>query len=142
MHTRGTPQTMQSLTSYGDVVAEVKSYLAERLSTLRAAGIADLAIDPGLGFAKNARQSFELLARLGELTHEGVPIVVGASRKSFIASVDGAPPAERLGGTIAACLAAVARGARVLRVHDVLAVRQALAVARLAEPARTEAPHA
>jgi dihydropteroate synthase len=97
-------------------------------------------IDPGIGFAKNARHSFELLRRLDELTTEGVPLVVGPSRKSFITLVDDAPPAERLGGTIAACLHAAASGARVLRVHDVRAVRQALAVASAARrPSREEA---
>jgi len=149
MHARGPMSAQRGFSvypdsGYGDVVHDVLAEWRAARDRAVAAGLerADIWLDPGLGFAKNARQSFELLARLGELTHEGVPVVVGASRKSFIASVDGAPPAERLGGTIAACLAAVARGARVLRVHDVLAVRQALAVARLAEPTRAEARHA
>jgi dihydropteroate synthase len=84
--------------------------------------------DPGIGFGKNARQSFELLRRLGELRDLGVPLVVGASRKSFIRAVDDVGPEERLGGTIAACLWCAAQGAAVLRVHDVRAVRQALSV--------------
>jgi dihydropteroate synthase len=89
-------------------------------------------LDPGLGFGKNARHSYQLMARLAELSHEGVPVVVGPSRKSFIAASDKAPPAERLGGTVAACLLSVQRGASVLRVHDAFAVRQALDVARAA----------
>jgi dihydropteroate synthase len=151
MHARGPMSAQRGFSvypdaGYGDVVADVLAEWRRARERAVAEGLpsADVWLDPGLGFAKNARQSFELLARLGELTQEGVPVVVGPSRKSFIASVDGAPPDERIGGTIAACLAAVERGARVLRVHDVLAVRQALAVARLARKpsVREEAPHA
>ena len=151
MHARGPMSAQRGFSvypdaGYGDVVSDVLDEWRSARDRAVAAGMssADVWLDPGLGFAKNARQSFELLARLPELTREGVPVVVGASRKSFIASVDGAAPGERIGGTIAACLAAVERGARVLRVHDVLAVRQALAVARLAESphARVEAPYA
>ena len=99
--------------------------------------------DPGIGFGKNARQSFELLRRLAELRDLGVPLVVGASRKSFIKAVDDAGPEERLGGTIAACLWCAAQGADVLRVHDVRAVRQALSVTEMLTPARApEAAHA
>jgi dihydropteroate synthase len=131
---------------YADVARDVLAEWRGARDRAVAAGLArgDVWLDPGLGFMKNARQSFELLARLGELVQEGVPVVVGPSRKSFIAAVDGSPPADRLGGTIAACLSAVERGARVLRVHDVLAVRQALAVSRLAgrTSAATEALHA
>jgi dihydropteroate synthase len=151
MHARG-PMSRQAGFSqypdggYGDVVGDVLAeWRAARDRALRA-GLerGDVWLDPGLGFAKNARHSFELLARLAELTHEGVPVVVGASRKSFLASLDGSPPAERLGGSIAAGLVAVERGAAVLRVHDVLPARQSLAVARRArglDPA-PEASHA
>ena len=92
----------------------------------------DVYFDPGLGFAKNARQSYALLARLAELQSEGL-MVVGASRKSFIASVDGAPPEARLGGSVAASLLAAARGAAIVRVHDVRETRQALRVAAVVE---------
>ncbi len=151
MHARGPMSAQRGFSlypdsGYADVVRDVLAEWRSARDRAVGAGLApaDVWLDPGLGFAKNARQSFELLARLSELTAEGVPVVVGPSRKSFIASVDGAPPAERLGGTVAACLAAVERGARVLRVHDVRAVGQALAVSRLARrpPARVEAPHA
>jgi dihydropteroate synthase len=98
--------------------------------------------DPGIGFGKNAQQSFELLRRLGELADLGVPVVVGASRKSFLRAVDDVGPEERLGGTIAACLWCAAHGAGVLRVHDVRAVRQALSVvAELNQPKSAEALH-
>jgi dihydropteroate synthase len=93
-----------------------------------------LVLDPGLGFAKNARHSLELCARLGELCATGFPVLVGPSRKSFVAREGAAggalpPPEARLGGTIAATLLCAERGAAVARVHDVAEVRQALAVA-------------
>lgn len=88
----------------------------------------NLIFDPGFGYSKNARHSFEVLARLNEFAALEVPILSGPSRKSFIGSVDGSAPADRLGGTIAASLASADKGAHVLRVHDVKAVRQALAV--------------
>jgi dihydropteroate synthase len=139
MHSRG-PMSQQAGFSqysddgYRDVAAEVRAEWRAARDRAVAAGLPaeDVWLDPGLGFAKNARQSFELLARLGELVLEGAPVVVGASRKSFIASLDGSGPDERLGGTIAAGLLAVERGAAVLRVHDVLAQRQALDVTRRA----------
>lgn len=146
MHARGHMSAQAGFSQYpeegyGDVVAEVRSEWRAARERAVSAGLppADVWLDPGLGFAKNARQSFELLARLAELTGEGAPVVVGASRKSFIASLDGSAPAERLGGSIAAGLVAVERGAAVLRVHDVLAQRQALDVARRARLPRAEA---
>jgi dihydropteroate synthase len=151
MHCRGNMQEQAGFSvypdeGYADVVSEVRAELCDARARAVASGLdpACVWLDPGLGFKKNARQSFELLSRLSEFRRDGAPIVVGPSRKSFLASVDGAPPAERLGGTIAACLLAVERGAAVLRVHDVGAVRQALGVAKLARPsvAVTEARHA
>jgi dihydropteroate synthase len=151
MHCRGSMQEQAGFSvypdeGYADVVSEVRAELCDARTRAAASGLdpACVWLDPGLGFKKNARQSFELLSRLSEFRREGAPIVVGPSRKSFLASVDGAPPAERLGGTIAACLLAVERGAAVLRVHDVGAVRQALGVAKLARPlaAVAEARHA
>lgn len=149
MHARGPMSAQRGFSQYpdagyADVTREVRAEWRSARDRAVNAGLApeDVWLDPGLGFAKNARQSFELLARLDELAEEGVPVVVGPSRKSFIAAVDGAPAEERLGGTIAACLLAAERGARVLRVHDVRAVRQAFGVARLARrPEAQEAPH-
>jgi dihydropteroate synthase len=86
--------------------------------------------DPGLGFAKNARHSLDVLRGLGRFRRLGTPIVVGPGRKSFISAIDPSPPEKRLGGTVAACLVAADNGASVLRVHDVAVVRQALAVTR------------
>ncbi|MDC3952733.1 dihydropteroate synthase [Polyangium jinanense] len=142
MHCRGSMTDMRGFSmyddaAYGDVVADVAREWTEAAERALAKGLAreDLVLDPGLGFAKNARHSIELCARLDELAKLGFPVLVGPSRKSFVAraaSPDAsviAPPAERLGGTIAAVLACVARGASIVRVHDVKEVVQALAVA-------------
>jgi dihydropteroate synthase len=130
MHMLGEPRTMQDDPRYDDVVAEVKSFLAERLDFAAAAGIAaeDLWLDPGIGFGKTGAHNMELLRRLGELRDLGRPLVIGTSRKSFIGRVDGSAAGERLGGTIASSVLAAAEGAAVLRVHDVAEVGQALAV--------------
>jgi dihydropteroate synthase len=131
MHMAGNPRTMQDHPSYGDVVAEVKAFLSERLEFAVAAGIAERRVwlDPGIGFGKAAEHNLELLRRLGELRELGRPLVIGTSRKSFIGRVDGSAASERLGGTIASSVLAVAEGADVLRVHDVAEVGQALAMA-------------
>ncbi|HEX6456660.1 MAG TPA: dihydropteroate synthase [Solirubrobacterales bacterium] len=131
MHMLGEPQTMQEDPRYGDVVAEVKAFLAERLEAAVAAGIAEerVWLDPGIGFGKTAAHNMELLRRLGELRELGRPLVVGTSRKSFIGRVDGSPADRRLGGTIASSVLAAAEGADVLRVHDVAEMRQALTMA-------------
>ena len=131
MHMLGSPQTMQSDPRYEDVVADVKAFLAERLASAVAAGIAEerIWLDPGIGFGKTGAHNMELLRRLGELRELGRPLVVGTSRKSFIGRVDGSPAQERLGGTIASSVLAAAEGADVLRVHDIAEMRQALAVA-------------
>lgn len=141
MHCRGPMSQMAGFSvypddAYGDVVADVSSEWRAARDRATNAGMAPGAVylDPGLGFGKNARHSYELVRRMAELSHEGVPVVVGPSRKSFLAAADAAPPGERLGGTIAACLLSVQRGASVLRVHDVFAMRQALDVARAASP--------
>lgn len=131
MHMVGNPRTMQEDPRYDDVVADVKAFLAERLEAAVAAGIPEEGIwlDPGIGFGKTVAHNMELLRRLGELRELGQPLVVGTSRKSFIGRIDGSPPEERLGGTIASSVLAAVEGAEVLRVHDVAEVRQALTVA-------------
>jgi len=151
MHARGPAASMAGFSVYPDagyqnVVEDVRAEWRAARARALAAGMAaaDVYFDPGLGFAKNAQQSYTLLARLGEFQSEGL-LVVGASRKSFIASVDGAPPSERLGGSVAACLIAAARGAAILRVHDVREVRQALGVAAVVDresAANARAAHA
>jgi dihydropteroate synthase len=131
MHMLGEPRTMQDDPRYEDVVTEVKGFLAERLQSAVATGIAEeqVWLDPGIGFGKTAAHNMELLRRLGELRELGRPLVIGTSRKSFIGKVDGSAAGERLGGTIASSVLAAAEGAAVLRVHDVAEVGQALAVA-------------
>jgi dihydropteroate synthase len=131
MHMQGTPRTMQEAPSYEDVVDEVKAFLARRLALAVGEGVAEerVWLDPGIGFGKTLEHNLELLRRLPELIALGRPIVIGTSRKSFIGKLDGSPVQERLGGTIASTVLAVAAGAEVVRVHDVAEVRQALTVA-------------
>jgi dihydropteroate synthase len=131
MHMQGDPRTMQDDPRYDEVVDDVRSFLAERLEAALAAGVAEerIWLDPGIGFGKNLDHNLELLRRLGELRSLGRPLVVGASRKSFIGRIDGSEVGERVGGTIAASILAAAEGADVLRVHDVAEVAQAARVA-------------
>jgi dihydropteroate synthase len=131
MHMRGTPDTMLKLTQYADLEGEVEAYLAGRLAACRAAGLTDeqLCIDAGIGFAKTAEQSARLVAATGRFVRLGVAVLVGASRKSFIGRLSKGEPADRrLPGSLAAALAAVARGAHILRVHDVAETAQALRI--------------
>ncbi len=122
MHIRGTPKTMQSLTDYQDVVAEVAEFLKIQVAKATTSGIAKdkIIIDPGIGFAKTAEQSLQLIQRLAELKALELPILVGVSRKSFLRPIlHQNDPKERVWGTAAACYGAIARGADILRVHDV-----------------------
>jgi dihydropteroate synthase len=132
MHMQGEPQTMQRAPHYDDVVGEVRDYLKGRVAACVAAGIAAerIAVDPGIGFGKTVEHNLLLLANLDKLAGPGVALVLGASRKGFIAALSGRrePANERLAGSLAAALAAVARGADIVRVHDVAATVQALAV--------------
>lgn len=132
MHMRGTPKTMQQLTDYNDVVTEIAECLKQRCEEAIAAGIAPhhIAIDPGIGFAKTYAQNLEILRRLPELRSLGSPLLVGASRKSFIGHILNQPdPKQRVWGTAAACCAAIAGGADFVRVHDVPEIRDACRVA-------------
>jgi dihydropteroate synthase len=131
MHMLGDPRTMQENPVYDDVVDDVRAFLAERIEFARAEGVDEerIWIDPGIGFGKTVEHNLELHRRLGELAELGRPIVFGSSRKSFIGKLTGAEVDERLGGTIASNVIAYANGARMLRVHDVGPMRQALTVA-------------
>ncbi|HXR30610.1 MAG TPA: dihydropteroate synthase [Solirubrobacterales bacterium] len=131
MHMKGDPLSMQEGPTYDDVIDEVKGFLTERLQFATNAGIAEQRIwlDPGIGFGKELDHNLELLRRLGELRKLGRPLVVGASRKSFIGKVDGSEVDDRIGGSIASSVLAAAEGADVLRVHDVAEIAQALRVA-------------
>ncbi|MGI8574874.1 MAG: dihydropteroate synthase [Egibacteraceae bacterium] len=135
MHTRGTPATMRELTEYDDVVAEVYEFLAIGIQRCEAAGIDPnrIVVDPGIGFAKTAAQSLALLRAVPQLRSLGRPVLVGASRKSFIGRVlgdaDSGEAADRLEGSLAAAVLSAAGGAAILRVHDVAATARAVAVA-------------
>jgi dihydropteroate synthase len=131
MHMLGDPRTMQENPTYEDVVDDVKAFLAERIEYAVDQGIDEdrIWIDPGIGFGKTVEHNLELHRRLGELAELGRPIVFGSSRKSFIGRLTGAEVDERLGGTIASNVIAYANGARMLRVHEVAPVRQALTIA-------------
>jgi dihydropteroate synthase len=130
MHMRGAPKTMQADPVYDDVVAEVRDFLATRVAACVAAGIARdrIAIDPGIGFGKTLEHNLALTRRLDLLAALGVPVLAGWSRKSSLGRITGRGPEERLAASLAAALIAVGRGARIVRVHDVAATRDALAV--------------
>jgi dihydropteroate synthase len=119
MHMQGTPKTMQEDPRYADVAEEVTHFLSERLAAARKAGIADLILDPGFGFGKNAEHNYTLLRELPRLVALGVPVVAGLSRKRMINEVLGTKAAEALNGTTVLNTIAVMRGASILRVHDV-----------------------
>jgi dihydropteroate synthase len=123
MHMRGTPATMQDDTAYGDVVAEVSEFLRERVAHARNEGIADarILVDPGIGFGKSPEGSLRILRDLPALRSAGRPIVIGASRKSFVGAVLDLPVGERLEGSLAAAAIAAWQGAHVIRAHDVAA---------------------
>ena len=120
MHMRGTPQTMQSLTDYADVTADVVTDLARKVYELRGLGVNDIIIDPGFCFAKTPSQNFRLLDELGEFCRMGMPVLAGLSRKSMIWRTLGISPEESIEGTVALNAIALDRGADILRVHDVL----------------------
>ncbi|WP_448562254.1 dihydropteroate synthase [Trichothermofontia sp.] len=133
MHMRGTPQTMQQLTDYADLMGEIQSFLEGRIRAAQGVGIRPEAIivDPGIGFAKTVGQNLQILRQLPCLRSLGYPLLVGPSRKSFIGHVLNQPdPKKRVWGTAAACCAAIAGGADIVRVHDCEEMR---AVCRVAD---------
>jgi dihydropteroate synthase len=121
MHMKGEPKTMQEAPVYDDVVREVHDFLAERIEAAVAAGIdrSRLAVDPGLGFAKTTAHSLTVMKETAAFLNLGLPLLVGPSRKSFIGEVLGTEVGERLEGTLGAVCFMVARGAHIVRVHDV-----------------------
>lgn len=130
MHMRGEPRSMQSAPAYDDVVAEVKAFLEARIAATLAAGVLPerVLVDPGFGFGKTLEHNLALLRALPRFVELGVAVLVGMSRKSMLGALSGRGVQEREFAGVAAHLAAVARGARVVRVHDVAAMRDALAV--------------
>lgn len=137
MHSRGELRTMQQNIHFTDVVAEVKAELAAMAEHALAAGLRreQLVLDPGIGFGKKLEHNLALLARLDELRELGFPLLLGASRKSFIQAVSPAPPEQRLGGSLAAAACAFRAGVAFLRVHDVAPTRQFLRVLAAIETA-------
>jgi dihydropteroate synthase len=135
MHKKGEPATMQADPHYDDVVGEVSAFLAARLAAALAAGIGRerIVIDPGFGFGKTAAHNLELLRNLGSIVALGAPVLAGLSRKATLGRLTGRPAGERMVASVAAALLAAQRGATILRVHDVGATRDALAVWRAVE---------
>ena len=130
MHMHGTPETMQARPAYDDVVGEVIAFLHERVLALEAFGVASerVVVDPGIGFGKRPEHNIALLRRQRELLALGRPLLVGWSRKSTLGAITGRDVAERQVGSVAAALAAVQHGARIVRVHDVAQTVDALKV--------------
>jgi dihydropteroate synthase len=130
MHMQRDPQNMQRDPVYSDVVREVGDFLRERVAAFEAAGVprGQLVTDPGFGFGKTVQHNLQLLRGLRRIADIGVPLLAGLSRKSTIGALTGRVPGERLAGSVAAALIAAQNGATILRVHDVAATRDALAV--------------
>lgn len=134
MHMRGNPATMQQLTDYDDVTAEVLESLARKIDTLHQMGIADVIADPGFGFSKTLEQNYEMLAQLNAFTALNVPLLVGVSRKSMIYKALDTTPDEALNGTTVLHTIALLHGAHILRVHDVKAAAQAVKLVTMTYP--------
>jgi len=139
MHMQGTPGTMQTAPRYRDVVKEVGQFLRDRVQAVQRLGLSAnrLLVDPGIGFGKTLEQNLALTGRLSELAPE-VPVLIGLSRKRMVGDLTGRPISERLPGSVGGALAAIARGAAVVRVHDVAATVEALLVWRAVMSIPTE----
>ena len=140
MHMLGTPETMQNDPHYGDVVAEVRSFLEERTAFAIARGVApeQIALDPGIGFGKTNEHNLALLRGIPALAAAGRPVLIGASRKGFIGRLTGCAPADRLAGSLAVAAFSILRGAQILRVHD---VKESCDAARLVDTLRAQGTH-
>lgn len=130
MHMQGEPKTMQQAPEYSDLLQQVQHFLRERAHAMLAQGVSAqrIVLDPGFGFGKTAQQNYQLLRHLGDIMVDDYPWLVGMSRKSMIGHVTGGQPSERVAGSIAAALAGLARGARIIRVHDVRETADAINV--------------
>lgn len=135
MHKQGDPATMQQDPRYEDVVAEVSAFLAARMAAVEGAGVARerIVVDPGFGFGKTVEHNLALLRNLRRLAPKGTPVLAGLSRKSMLGAITGQPVEDRLASSVAAALLAAQHGATILRVHDVAATRDALALWRAVE---------
>ena len=132
MHMRGTPETMTTMTDYGDVAADVLDWLTRRIDELRQMGVVDVIADPGFGFAKTLEQNYQLLGRLDAFHALDAPLLVGVSRKRMIYMPLGCTADEALNGTTVINTLALERGAHILRVHDVRAAAEAVKLVTLA----------
>lgn len=130
MHMQGEPRTMQRSPHYGDLVGEIRAFLAGRVRACRDAGMSAerIAVDPGFGFGKTVEHNLQLLRRLPEIVADGPPVLAGLSRKSMLGTLTGRASGERLAGSVALAVIAALAGARIIRVHDVAATVDALKV--------------
>lgn len=128
MHMRGNPHTMNSLCDYDNLIADMLKYFSEKIDEAASAGITDIILDPGFGFSKTLDQNYELLQRMDAFMALNLPMLVGVSRKSMIYKLFGTTPAEALNGTTVINTLALAQGASILRVHDVKAAKEAVAI--------------
>lgn len=135
MHMQGEPRTMQIDPEYGDVVVEVSRFLSQRADACVAAGIGRdrIVIDPGFGFGKTLAHNLDLLRELRRFSVSGFPVLAGLSRKSMLGAITGLPVTDRIHASVAAAVLAVERGARIVRVHDVAATRDALKIVEALE---------
>jgi len=136
MHMQGEPRTMQAAPQYDDVVADIKSFLAQRVSVCEQAGIARerICVDPGFGFGKSLEHNLELMRELGQFADADLPLLVGVSRKTMFARLFGRDDLRsRVNGSVAAAFWAVGRGARIIRCHDIRDTCQVLHLARSLE---------
>jgi len=143
MHMQGEPRTMQQSPHYDDVIHEVRAFLAERVAAVRVAGVAEdrIVLDPGFGFGKTLTHNLTLLRHLNDVCEEALPLLAGLSRKSMLGQLTGRSVQERGAASLAASLLAVQRGAAIVRVHEVAAMRDALCVLEALEPSESsEAP--
>jgi dihydropteroate synthase len=136
MHMRGTPKAMQERPHYDNVVSEIKLFLEKQATLARKAGIRQVIIDPGIGFGKTLEHNLEILKKLKEFCELGYPVLVGPSRKSFIGTILGLPPTQRLEGTAAAVAVSAMNGASIVRVHD---VREMVRVVKIVDAIRRHA---
>ncbi|PXW03693.1 dihydropteroate synthase [Pantoea ananatis] len=138
MHMKGDPRTMQQAPAYQDIVSEVDAYFIEQLARCEAAGMKkeNLLLDPGFGFGKNLSHNYELLARLGEFHHFGLPLLVGMSRKSMIGQLLNVGPGQRLTGSLACAVIAAMQGAHIIRVHEVKETVEAMRVVEATQRAK------
>jgi dihydropteroate synthase len=140
MHMQGQPKTMQHSPKYDDLIGEIDAYFAEQIARCVTAGIPKnkLLLDPGFGFGKNLNHNYQLLARLAEFHHFGLPLLVGMSRKSMIGQLLNVSPEKRVSGSIACAVIAAMQGAQIIRVHDVKETVEAMRIVEATLSAREE----